>query len=195
MPPRCAACGRRRRRPHRAVRDGDRRRAAPGVIRLDARERRRDRRARSSRPRRQPPTPRRLPPPPPSGRAPTRTVPDTVFVAGSIARDRPVVAVDHPHRALARRDGARPVADGDRLHHGARPRLDAGDGARLLARDPERAGAGGHRRRVRAEGDRPPCAGARPSSIRSSVPSTPDATHSAPPAKATALGALPMSIR
>ncbi len=123
--------------------------------------------------------------------ADARRVHDTAFVAGSI-RDRvPSCAVDDPHRALADRHRARPVADRDRAHDGARARLDPGHRPGLLARHPERPGSGGDRGRVRADGDRSVVARPRARSMRWTAPSTPDATHSAPPATASARGALP----
>ena len=75
----------------------------------------------------------------------------TIF--GVDPRQRPVVPVDHPDRLLAGRDRGRPVADADWPARSARARLDAGQRARLLARHPERAGAGGDRCRVRGQRD------------------------------------------
>ena len=188
--------GRRRRgrRPNAAVGDRDRRRAAsepgpsraPGALAGSTRE--------TSRPLRPQPTPPRRRLRPRSGRAdvdrPRHRVRRRID-----PRERPVVAVDDPHRALADRDRARAVADVDRA---AATVPDRGSirvtVPGLLARHPDRARAGGDRRRVRADGDR--------ARRRAAIEIDPRRRSRRPPRRPTARrrrrprarGALPTSI-
>ena len=114
-----------------------------------------------------------------TGSPPTRTVQVTAFVRGSI---RDTV----PSSRLTTQTAPSPTATA----LGALPtsidvttvpvaRLEAGDRAGLLARDPDRTRAGRDRRRAGAEGDRAARA-VRARSIRATALSAAEATHSAP---------------
>ena len=169
--------------PHRAARDA---RSPPGCCRssscsttrgpsgIDADD--------GARPRRRPPRRRPRPRRPRSGRCRRRPVHDTAFVSGSIRDERPVVAVDDPHRALADGHRARAVADRDRLHHAA---ACAGRSASPCppprspptARPAPAAIALGFAPTAIGESRRP-----RSRSMLRMRPSTPDATHTAPAA-------------
>ena len=101
------------------------------------------------------------------------------------------LAVDDPHRALADGHRARAAADRDRLHDAAGARLDPGHRARLLARHPQRAGAGRDRARVRTHRRSASDAAAARSICRIAVNARRD-PH-APNVTASARGALPTS--
>ena len=139
-----------------------------------------------------PPTPRPLPPPPPSGPCP----PPPPTTRGW-SRDRFATACRHgglqPDRTLAERERARPVTDADRggrsgsAGRSASPSRTPRSPPTVRRRPPPS-------RRLRAHGNpllRRPLARSKPR-IR---PSTPDATHTTPSAKASERGTLPTSCR
>ena len=145
--------GRDRGGPHRALRDRERRRAAPGLAPRDHTRPVGVDRGPRCRPRRRPPTPLPRRPPPRPGRGRPRPDHVTAFRSGSTRASVPSVrsATHTAPSPTASALGAWPTGIASTMSPAAR--VDAGDVARLLARHPQRAGAGGDRARLHAEGD------------------------------------------